>query len=118
MGVIQKPVTEKSPRWNVNQELSTEGRKKIDLQAVSLDASPMATTHVYAAIPDIDIIYCPRLLLVKGSWLMPAETSGLGPLKKMRILMKMLWKRKCVPVCLNKCMEKCNTKACTFLLLF
>lgn len=48
----------------------------------------MATAHVYAAIPDIDIIYCPRLLLVKGSWLMPTKTSGLGPLKKMRILMK------------------------------
>lgn len=48
----------------------------------------MATAHIYAAIPNIDIIYCPRLLLVKGSWLMPTETSGLGPLKRNKIIMK------------------------------
>jgi len=63
-------------------------KKKAYLHTVSLDAPSMATTHIYAAIPDIDIIYCPRLLLVKRSWLMPTETSGLGPLKRNKIIMK------------------------------
>lgn len=57
------------------------------LHTASLDAPPMAAAHIYAAIPDVDVIYCPCLLLVKRSWLMPTETSGLGPWKK-RITMK------------------------------
>lgn len=61
------------------QEFSTEGRKQIYVHTVSLDAPSVATAHVYAAIPDTDIIYCPCLLLVKRSRLMPTETSGLGP---------------------------------------
>lgn len=93
--MINKPVSEKSPGWNVSQELPTEGREQIYLHTVSLDAPPMATAHVYAAIPNIDVIYRPCLLLVKRSWLMPTETSGLGPLKKERITMKGVVKKTC-----------------------
>lgn len=60
----------------------------MDLHTASLDAPSVATAHIYTAIPDIDVIYGPRLLLVKRGWLMPPETSGLGPLKNKRIIMK------------------------------
>lgn len=93
--MTNKRVSEKYPGWNVSQEFSTQGREHIYLHTVSLDAPPMTTAHVYAAIPDIDIIYCPRLLLVKRSWLMPTETSGLGPLKKERIITKGVVKKTC-----------------------
>lgn len=82
LGVIQKSVSEKSPCWNSSQELLIKGGKRIYLHTVSLDAPSMAAAHVDAAIPDIDVIYCPCLLLVERSWLMPTETSGLRPLKK------------------------------------
>lgn len=58
------------------------------LHTTSLDAPSMATAHIYTAVPDVDVIYRPRLLLVKRSWLMPTETSCLGPLEKKRIIMK------------------------------
>lgn len=89
------PVSEKSTCWNVSQELSTEGREQIHLHTVSSDAPPMATAHVYAAIPNIDVIDRPCLLLVKRSGLMPTETSGLGPLKRERIIMKGVVKKMC-----------------------
>lgn len=62
--------------------------KRWHLHTVVLCALPMATAHVYAAIPNVDIINCPRLLLVKRSRLVPAETSCLRPWerKKNRIL--------------------------------
>lgn len=63
-------------------------KRKTHLHTASLDAASMSTAHVNAAVPDIDVIYRPCLLLVKRSWLMPTETSGLGPLKKKRIIMK------------------------------
>lgn len=77
--MIQKPVSEKSPTWNVHQELLTKKEKKIYLHTVSLAAPAVATAQVYAAVPDVDVIYRPGLLLVKRSGLMPTETSGLGP---------------------------------------
>lgn len=40
----------------------------------------MAAAHVYTAIPNVDVINCPSLLLIKGSRLVPAETSCLRPL--------------------------------------
>lgn len=92
--MIQKPASEKSSCWNVSQELSAEGRKQIYLHTISLDAPSMTSAHVYAAIPDIDIIYCPCLLFVKRSWLMPTKTSGLGPVKKKRIIIKDVVKKK------------------------
>lgn len=96
--MIKNSVSEKSPGWNVSQELPMEGRgKKAYLHTVSLDAPSMAAAHIYAAIPDIDIIYCPCLLLVKRSWLMPSETSGLRPLKKKRIIMKDVVEKKTCP---------------------
>lgn len=79
----------------MSQGLSTQGREHIYLHTVSLDAPPMATAHVYAAIPDIDIVYRPCLLLVKRSWLIPTETSGLGPVKKERIITKGVVKKTC-----------------------
>lgn len=75
-----------------------QGRKnKAYLHTVSLDAPSMATAHIYTAVPDIDIIYRPCLLLVKRSWLMPTETSGLRPLKKKRIIMKAVVEKKMCP---------------------
>lgn len=83
--MINKPVSEKSAGWNVNQELSAEGRKQVYSHTVPLRALSMATAHVYTAISDIDVVYRPCLLLVKRSWLMPTETSGLGPCKKIEL---------------------------------
>ena len=56
------------------------GWNKWHLHAVVLCALPMAAAHVYAAIPNVDVIDCPRLLLIKRSRLVPAETSCLRPL--------------------------------------
>lgn len=70
------------------------------LHTASLDAPSVATTHIYTAVPDVDIIYGPCLLLVERSWLMPTETSGLGPLKNKRIIMKdAVEKKMCSGIC-------------------
>lgn len=55
-------------------------QNKWHLHTVVLCALPMATAHVYATIPNVDVINCPCLLLVKRSGLVPAETSCLRPL--------------------------------------
>lgn len=72
--------------WNATA-LGRTG-KRWHLHTVVLCALPVATAHVYAAIPNVDVIDCPRLLLVKRSRLVPAETSRLRPWerKKNRIL--------------------------------
>lgn len=66
--------------WNVTA-LGRTGNKW-HLHAVVLCAPPVAAAHVYAAIPNVDVINCPCLLLIERSRLVPAEPSCLRPLRE------------------------------------
>lgn len=66
--------------WNAAVLYRT--KEKFHLHTVILGALSMAAAHVYTAIPNVDVINRPSLLLIKRSRLVPAETSCLRPLEE------------------------------------